>query len=92
MVEEAPMTQAMTRPSSEINVTPLVDVCLVLLIIFIVVSPATQLGYDARLPLAREKPLPAPAALVVSLKMIWGRSSIQIWGRSSIHVFRGLEV
>jgi biopolymer transport protein ExbD len=35
---------------SEINVTPLVDVCLVLLIIFMVVTPMLQKGVDVALP------------------------------------------
>src|SRR5256886_16758134 len=35
---------------SEINVTPLVDVCLVLLIIFMVVTPMLQQGVDVLLP------------------------------------------
>jgi biopolymer transport protein ExbD len=35
---------------SEINVTPLVDVCLVLLIIFMVVTPMLQQGVDVALP------------------------------------------
>jgi biopolymer transport protein ExbD len=35
---------------SEINVTPLVDVCLVLLIIFMVVLPAMVNGVDVNLP------------------------------------------
>jgi biopolymer transport protein TolR len=34
----------------EINVTPLVDVCLVLLIIFMVVTPMLQKGVDVALP------------------------------------------
>ena len=37
-------------PNSEINVTPLVDVCLVLLIIFMVVTPMLQRGKDVKLP------------------------------------------
>jgi len=35
---------------SEINVTPLVDVVLVLLIIFIVIVPMTMRGYDVDIP------------------------------------------
>ncbi|HEV3455006.1 MAG TPA: biopolymer transporter ExbD, partial [Thermoanaerobaculia bacterium] len=35
---------------SQINVTPLVDVCLVLLIIFMVVTPMLQKGVDVALP------------------------------------------
>jgi biopolymer transport protein ExbD len=38
-------------PNSEINVTPLVDVCLVLLIIFMVVTPMLKRGKDVKLPL-----------------------------------------
>ena len=37
-------------PRSEINVTPLVDVCLVLLIIFMVVTPMLQKGKPVLLP------------------------------------------
>jgi len=40
---------------SEINVTPLVDVCLVLLIIFMVVTPMLQKGVNVALP---ETPTP----------------------------------
>jgi biopolymer transport protein TolR len=38
------------RPLSEINVTPLVDVMLVLLIIFMVTAPMMQQGIDVDLP------------------------------------------
>jgi biopolymer transport protein TolR len=37
-------------PQSNINVTPLVDVCLVLLIIFMVVTPMLGRGKDLQLP------------------------------------------
>ena len=39
---------------NEINVTPLVDVVLVLLIIFMVVTPMLQRGKDVRLPKAEQ--------------------------------------
>jgi biopolymer transport protein ExbD len=38
------------RPNSEINVTPLVDVVLVLLIIFMVVTPLMERDIDVRVP------------------------------------------
>jgi biopolymer transport protein ExbD len=41
---------------SEINVTPLVDVCLVLLIIFMVVTPMLQAGVDVALPETTDPP------------------------------------
>jgi biopolymer transport protein TolR len=40
----------MHRPLSEINVTPFVDVMLVLLIIFMVTAPMMQQGIDVDLP------------------------------------------
>lgn len=44
---------------SEINVTPLVDVCLVLLVIFMVVTPILQAGVKVDLPkIAEAPPLP----------------------------------
>lgn len=41
---------------SEINVTPLVDVCLVLLIIFMVVTPILQAGVPVDLPKTAKAP------------------------------------
>jgi biopolymer transport protein TolR len=40
--------------NSEINVTPLVDVCLVLLIIFMVVTPMLQKGVPVNIPVTEE--------------------------------------
>jgi biopolymer transport protein TolR len=44
-------------PMSEINVTPLVDVMLVLLIIFMVTAPMMQEGLSVNLPQAKGSPL-----------------------------------
>jgi len=38
------------RPKSDINITPLVDVLLVLIIIFMVITPILQKGFDAQVP------------------------------------------
>jgi biopolymer transport protein TolR len=46
----SPQIGAGTQANAEINVTPLVDVCLVLLIIFMVVTPMLQSGVDVNLP------------------------------------------
>jgi biopolymer transport protein TolR len=40
--------------NADINVTPLVDVCLVLLIIFMVVTPMLQKGVPVNLPMTEE--------------------------------------
>ncbi len=54
---------------NEINVTPLVDVVLVLLIIFMVVTPMLQRGKDVRLPKAHEvqKEQDRPDPIIVSV-------------------------
>src|ERR671913_2456555 len=57
----------MTKP--EINVTPLIDVLLVLLIIFMVVTPVKPSKFEARVP-AESKTVasePHPETLIVSL-------------------------
>ncbi len=43
-------TTKLDPPKSDINVTPLVDVCLVLLIIFMVITPMMARGKDVPLP------------------------------------------
>jgi biopolymer transport protein ExbD len=54
---------------SNINVTPLVDVCLVLLIIFMVVVPVMVNGVPVKLPTAKGDPVPeAQRQLAITVK------------------------
>ena len=55
----SPSSRSRTKraPMAEINVTPMVDVMLVLLIIFMVTAPLLVAGVPVNLPDARSKPL-----------------------------------
>ncbi len=56
------------RPQSEINITPLVDVMLVLLIIFMVAAPLMSVGVSVELPKTEAAKLTPPKdPIVVSL-------------------------
>jgi biopolymer transport protein TolR len=60
--------RARYRPMSEINVTPFVDVMLVLLIVFMVTAPLLTVGVPVDLPEAKAKALSQPEEpLVISI-------------------------
>jgi biopolymer transport protein TolR len=50
-------TNGFGRPMSEINVTPFVDVMLVLLVIFMVTAPLMQSGIEVNLPKTSTQPM-----------------------------------
>ena len=54
----APRAGSAQRPLSEINVTPFVDVMLVLLIIFMVAAPLLTVGVEIDMPDTAAQPLP----------------------------------
>src|SRR6059058_4339076 len=56
------------RPMSEINVTPLVDVMLVLLVVFMVTAPLLTVGVPVELPQTQAAPINEPKEpLVITL-------------------------
>ena len=62
------MTGPGRRPMAEINVTPLVDVVLVLLIIFMVTAPFLQGGLQIDLPKVSTRGLDVREGLIVSVR------------------------
>ena len=61
---------------AEINVTPLVDVMLVLLIIFMITAPMIQRGVDVNLPVARRSSQIAGERIFVSIPVNYRESHI----------------
>lgn len=52
---------------SDINVTSLVDVTIVLLIMFMIIAPISQGGIEVRVPQTESAPLPSSEAILISV-------------------------
>ncbi len=59
----------MGNMKSDINITPLVDVVLVLLIIFMVVTPLLQRGYETKVPPRVQTTTPPPMTDQIVLRL-----------------------
>jgi biopolymer transport protein TolR len=77
-------TGSVRGPRSDINVTPLVDVVLVLLIIFMVVTPLLHRGKDVRLPEAKNAAEeqagtgPVVVSITADKGLYWGTDRVDI--------------
>jgi biopolymer transport protein TolR len=71
---------------SEINVVPLVDVMLVLLIIFMVAAPMMQRGLDVNLPVARQASPMANERIFVTVPLSFARDRVVQLGEERIRV------
>jgi biopolymer transport protein TolR len=69
-------------PMAEINVTPLVDVMLVLLIIFMVTAPMMQQGVTVDVPQAAGQPLEAKREAETVVITVTAQGQIQINGKA----------
>jgi len=77
-----------TTALSEINVVPLVDVMLVLLIIFMVAAPMMQQGLNVNLPVQRRGPAMPPQndPIYVTVPVSFARNGLVQLGNESIRL------
>jgi len=76
--------QRVTSTLSEINVVPLVDVMLVLLIIFMVAAPMIQRGVDVNLPVSSRSARIEGERLIVTIPPSYGTDRIVYLGEEQI--------
>ena len=79
-------SRRVTTALAEINVVPLVDVMLVLLIIFMVATPMMQRGLDVNLPVARRTAPMVSERIFVSVPASYRQNHIVYLGEEPIRV------
>src|SRR5438309_11630674 len=79
-------TRRVATSMAEINVVPLVDVMLVLLIIFMVTAPMIQRGIDVNLPVSTRSQQIASDRVFVSVPAAYRQSRIVYLDAEPIHV------
>jgi biopolymer transport protein ExbD len=88
--DHAPGRAGRRRPVAsslaEINVVPLVDVMLVLLIIFMVTAPMIQRGIDVNLPVARRSSQITGERIFVSVPLAYRQNHIVYLGAEPLRV------
>src|SRR6185295_13401701 len=71
---------------SEINVVPLVDVMLVLLVIFMITAPMMQQGFAVNLPQARRSQPINAEPVYVTVPLSFHRDGIVTLGEEKVHL------
>lgn len=75
------MRHSRHRPLAEINLVPFIDVCLVLLVVFMITTPLLTQGVKVTLPQTAAKPLPSPQTPLVVTVDAGGRFYLNLSAR-----------
>src|SRR4026207_2579695 len=78
--------QRVSTSLAEINVVPLVDVMLVLLIIFMVSAPMMQQGFGVRLPQSRTPQPIAAEPVYVTVPLGFNRDNVVLLGQQRVGI------